>query len=64
VLDAAGRAGLLAPGPEAAAQAVLGLLALGARGGPVPIQVTLVDRRLTVAQFPLLRLPLLDWNLP
>jgi hypothetical protein len=64
VLDAAGRAGLLAPGPAAAARAVLSLLALAAHGGPVPIPISLADRTLTVGQFPLLRLPLLDWNLP
>jgi hypothetical protein len=64
VLDALGRAGLVAPGPASAARAVFGLLALAAKGGPVPLPVSLADRTLTVAQFPLVRLPLLDWNLP
>lgn len=62
VLDAAGRGGLLAPGPAAAIRAVLSLLSLARQGGPIPFQVTLADRTLTVAQFPLLRLPSLDWN--
>jgi hypothetical protein len=64
VIDATGRAGLLAPGPEAAARAVLGLLALATQGGPVPVQIDLAERTLTVAQFPLLRLPPIDWDQP
>jgi hypothetical protein len=62
VLDALGRARLLPPGQAAAARAVLGLLAIAAHGGPVPIGVTLADRTLSVAQFPLLRLPPVDWD--
>jgi hypothetical protein len=64
VLDAAGRAGLLPPGPEAAARAVLALLALAAPGRPIPLPIILADRTVTVAQFPLARLPMLDWNTP
>ena len=64
VLDAASRAGVVAPGPASAARAVLGLLSLAARGGPLALPVTLRDRTLTVAQFALLRVPLLQWDAP
>ena len=56
-LDAASRSGLLQPGPAAAAKAVLGLLSLAAKGGPIALPVVLQGSTLTVAQFPLLRLP-------
>ena len=61
VLAAAARAGLLAPGPASAVRAVLGLLVLAAPGGVVNVPITLQDRTLTAAQFPLARLPPLTW---
>lgn len=64
VLDAMARGGLVPSAPASAARAVLGLLAMAARGGPLTLPVALADRTLTVAQFPLVRLPVLDWNLP
>ena len=64
VLEAAARAGLVAPGPASAVRAVLGLLALASPGGVVAVPVTLEDGTLTAAQFPLLRLPQIDWSVP
>ena len=64
MLDAAARAGLVAPGPASAIKAVLAVLTLGARGGPVDLPVTLRDRTLAVAQFPLLRVPAIQWGPP
>ena len=64
VLDAAARAGLVAPGPASAVRAVLGLLAMASPGGVVSVPVTLEEGTLIAAQFPLLRLPLLDWSAP
>ena len=64
VLDAAAAAGLVAAGPASAMRAVLGLLTLAAHGGPVTLPVELADRTVTVARFPLLRLPVLDWGGP
>ena len=61
VLEAAARAGLVAPGPASAMRAVLGLLTLASPGGAVSLPVTLEDRRLTLAQFPLARLPPVAW---
>ena len=61
VLDAAAAVGLVAPGPASAARAVLQLLTVAARGGPVTIPVELRDGVLTVARFPMLRTPVLDW---
>lgn len=63
-LDAMAKGGLLAPGPASAARAVLGLLVLAAHGGPVTLPVAVSGRVVKVSQFPVLRLPLLDWNLP
>ena len=62
VLDAAAAAGLVAPGPASAARAVLQLLTLAARGGPVAVQVELREGVLTVARFPIVRVPVLDWG--
>ena len=64
VLDAALRAGLVQPGPARAARAVLGLLTMAVRGGPVILPVTLENRVLTVAQFPLARVPSIGWGPP
>ena len=58
------RAGLIAPAPASAARAVLGLLTLAAHGGPVTLPVVFADQTVTVAQFPLLRLPSMPWNKP
>ena len=62
VLDAAAAAGLVAPGPSSAARAVLQLLTLAARGGPVAVPLELRDGVLTVTRFPVLRIPVLDWR--
>ena len=64
VLEAAARAGLVAPGPASAVRAVLGLLALASPGGAISVPVTLENGVLIAAQFPLLRLPQLDWSAP
>ena len=64
VLDAAAAAGLVAPGPASAVRAVLGLLTLAAHGGPVAIPIELAGPILTVARFPVLRFPELDWGGP
>jgi len=64
VLDAASRAGAIQPGPASAARAVLGLLSMASRGAPVVLPVTLRDNTLTIAQFALARVPLLNWDAP
>ena len=64
LVDAAVGAGVLAPGPASAVRAVLGLLSLAAKGGPLTLPIDLTDHVLTVARFPLARLPPLDWNRP
>ena len=63
-LDAMARGGLVGPGPASAGRAVMGLLTASAHGGPVTLPVALKGRVLTVTQFPVLRLPVLDWNMP
>ena len=63
-LDAMVRGGLVAPGPASAARAVLGLLAVAAHGGPVPVPVAVAGRIFTAAQFPICRLRSIDWNSP
>jgi hypothetical protein len=64
MLDALVQARLVQPGPASAARAVLQILTLGARGGPVPVPITLADNILTVAGFPLARTAALDWSAP
>ena len=64
VLDAAARGGLVQAAPASAARAVLGLLSLGSGGGPVVLPIVLQDRTLTVAQFALVRLPIVVWGSP
>ncbi len=64
VLDSAVRAGVVAPAPASAARAVLGLLVMAARGGPISLPVVLRDRTVSLAQFPLIRLPSLAWAQP
>jgi hypothetical protein len=64
LVDAAAEAGLLAAGPASAARAVLGVLTVAAKGGPLGVPVSLRDRVLTVAQFPLLKLPPMNWGRP
>ena len=61
-LDALTQANRLQPGPASAMRAVLGLLSLAAKGGPLTLPVVLQDRTVTVAQFPLLRLPPMGWT--
>lgn len=61
VLEAAAAAGLVAPGPASGARAVLQLLTVAARGGPVAVPLELRDGILTVVRFPVLRTPVLDW---
>lgn len=64
VLDAASRSGVIQAGPASAARAVLGLLSMASRGAPVVLPVTLHDNTLTIAQFALARVPLLNWDAP
>jgi uncharacterized protein DUF2125 len=64
VLDAAAAAGLLAPGPAAMARTALRLLERRPAGGGPPeleVPLTLEDRTLVLARFPLLRLPAWGW---
>ena len=64
MLTAAAQGGLVPAGPASAARAVLQLLTLSARGGPVPLPVALAGQRLTVAGFPLVLMPTLQWGVP
>ena len=64
IVDALGRGGLIAPGHLSATRAVLSLLALGSQGRPLHLPITLRDRRLVVAQFPIARFPELRWDPP
>jgi uncharacterized protein DUF2125 len=64
VLDAAAAAGLLAPRPAAMARTALRLLERRPAGGGLPeleVPVTLEERTLVLARFPLLRLPAWSW---
>ena len=63
-LDAGVQAGALPQGPATAAKAVFAVLALGAAGGPVTVPARLGQGVLTVAGFPLLRVPRVAWPLP
>lgn len=62
LLAAAAAGGLVPAGPASAARAVLQLLSLAAKGGPVALPVVLAERRLVVAGFPLLVLPVVQWD--
>ena len=64
MLAAAAQGGLVPARLASAVRAVLQLLTLAARGGPVPIPVVLAEQRLTVAGFPLVRVPELRWDMP
>ncbi len=61
-LDALVQAGVLARTQATAAKAVIAILAAPSAGGPVRLPVTLHDGILSVARYPLLRLPPLAWN--
>ena len=63
-LDAAVQAGALMPGPAAAAKAVLTVLSLASGGGPAPAPARLEDGLVSVANFPLLRVPRVAWPSP
>ncbi len=63
-LDELVTAGFLAAQTAVAAKAVLGLLAAPSVDGSVDIPVHVADGILTVAQFPLRRLPVLEWSAP
>lgn len=60
-LDDLATAGVLARPAVVAAKAVLGLLAAPALDGRADVPVQIVAGTLTVARFPLLRVPVLDW---
>lgn len=62
LLDAASRAGLLPPSAAQAIRAVLGILAMAAHGAPLRLPVGLANGTIEVAQFPLARIPRLDWG--
>ena len=62
LLDAAARAGLLAPSAAQAVRAVLGILTLAAPGTPLRLPLGLANGTIEVAQFPLVRVPRIDWN--
>lgn len=63
-LDDLVTAGLLKLQTAVAAKAVLGLLAAPSVDGGTDIPVQIADGILTVAQFPLARLPILEWSAP
>lgn len=63
-LDDLVTAGFLATQTAIAAKAVLGLLAAPSADGGADIPVQIADGILTIAQFPLLRLPELEWSAP
>ncbi len=60
-LDELTAAGVLTRQTAVAAKAVLGLLAAPAPDGGADVPVQIADGVLTVARFPLLRVPALDW---
>lgn len=61
-LDNLAAAGFLRLQTAVAAKAVLGLLAAPTLDGGADIRVQVADGILTVAQFPLMRLPVLEWS--
>ena len=63
-LDELAAAGVLTRQVAVAAKAVLGLLAAPTPDGGADIPVQIADGVLTVARFPLLRVPALDWQDP
>lgn len=63
-LDELVAAGFLAAQTAVAAKAILGLLAASSADGGVDVPVRIADGVLTVAQFPLRRLPSLEWSSP
>ncbi len=62
LLDALAQAGVMAPAAAVAAKAVLSILAAPARGGPVPLPVSLRGGLLTVAGIGLVRFAPLAWD--
>lgn len=60
-LDELAAAGVLTRPAAVAAKAILGLLAAPAPDGGATVPVQIADGMLTVARFPLLRVPALDW---
>lgn len=63
-LDDLAKTGILAVPTVVAAKAVLGLLAAPSADGGADVPVQIADGVLTVAQFPLMRLPRLEWSVP
>ena len=63
-LDAAVQAGAMMPGPATAAKAVFTVLSLASGGGPVTAPARLEDGLVSVANFPLLRVPRVAWPPP
>jgi len=61
-IDALTRSGALPARTALAAKAVLALLAAPSPGAPVSLPVQLQNRVLSVARFPLLRLPVVGWE--
>jgi len=63
-LDELVAAGFVAAQTAVAAKAILGLLAASSPDGGADVPVRIADGILTVAQFPLKQLPLLEWSNP